>query len=146
MGTTYRYGFKPKGHGYTKWVTKQKPSKSRNTHKGNGILGDAVADVAARAIVGAVAAPKRKYKLCRDPAEAFQRRRDADEALNRELDLPNNNNHRFGGNKMDESQNLPKIGSIFPGYHLQSGSSQGDRSHLHSALQYTPDFVQGPAH
>ena len=50
---------------YTKWVTKQKPSKSRNTHKGNGILGDAVADVAARAIVGAVTAPKRKYKLCR---------------------------------------------------------------------------------
>lgn len=112
MGTTYRYGFKPKGHGYTKWVTKQRPSKSRNTHKGNGILGDVVADVAARAIVGVVAPSKKRYKLCRDPAEALRRRQNADEALNRELNLPNKN-HGFGGNKMDALDQ--KIVEAFPG-------------------------------
>lgn len=72
MGTTYRYGFKPKGHGYTKWVTKQRPSKSRNTHKGNGIIGDVVADVAARAIVGVVAPSKKGINFAETQQRLFE--------------------------------------------------------------------------
>ncbi len=66
-------------------------------------MGDVVADVAARAIVGAITPEQKKklktYRLCRDPAEAMRQRRNADEALSKELDIPQNN--KYGGNKMD---------------------------------------------
>ena len=61
MPTSYKYKFKPKGAGYDVWVTKQRHGKPHNaSNKGTGILGDAVADVAARAIVGAISPDSKK--------------------------------------------------------------------------------------
>lgn len=116
MPTSYKYKFKPKGKGYNVWVTKQKHGKPHNSsNNSNSILGDVVADVAARAIVGAITPAQKKklktYRLCRDPAEAMRQRRNADEALSKELDIPQNN--KYGGNKMDSLDQ--KIVDSFPG-------------------------------
>lgn len=116
MPTSYKYKFKPKGAGYDVWVTKQRHGKPHNaSNKGTGILGDAVADVAARAIVGAISPDSKKklktYRLCKDPAEFMRQRRAADDKLNKELDLPQNN--AYGGNKMDSLDQ--KIVDSFPG-------------------------------
>lgn len=115
MSTTYRYAFKPKGHCYTKYVTKQSPRRpAGNTHKGNGLLGDVIADVTARAIVGYMVSGSRsakKYKLCRDPAERLRKIREAQASLEREMDLPHNNT--FGGKNMDSLDR--KIVETFPG-------------------------------
>ena len=116
MPTSYKYKFKPKGKGYNVWVTKQKHGKPHNSsNNSNSILGDVVADVAARAIVGAITPEQKKklktYRLCRDPAEAMRQRRNADEALSKELDIPQNN--KYGGNKMDSLDQ--KIVDSFPG-------------------------------
>lgn len=116
MPTSYKYKFKPKGKGYNVWVTKQKHGKPHNSsNNSNSILGDVVADVAARAIVGAITPEQKKklktYRLCRDSAEAMRQRRNADEALSKELDIPQNN--KYGGNKMDSLDQ--KIVDSFPG-------------------------------
>lgn len=116
MPTSYKYKFKPKGKGYNVWVTKQKHCKPHNSsNNSNSILGDVVADVAARAIVGAITPEQKKklktYRLRRDPAEAMRQRRNADEALSKELDIPQNN--KYGGNKMDSLDQ--KIVDSFPG-------------------------------
>ena len=104
MSTTYKYKFKPKGKGYNVWVTKQRHGKPHNTpKKDNGILGKVVADVAARAIDGAISTNQKQkfkpYHLCRDPVEAMRQRREADAKMDKELDLPQNN--KLGGSKMD---------------------------------------------
>ena len=116
MPTSYKYKFKPKGKGYNVWVTKQKHGKShKSSSKDNGFLADVVADVAARAIVGAISPDNKKkltkYKLVRDPAEVMRKRREAEATLNNELDLPQNN--KFGGSKMDSLD--MKIVDLFPG-------------------------------
>lgn len=116
MPTSYKYKFKPKGKGYNVWVTKQKHGKPHNSsNNSNSILGDVVADVAAREIVGAITPEQKKklktYRLCRDPAEAMRQRRNADEALSKELDVPQNN--KYGGNNMDSLDQ--KIVDSFPG-------------------------------
>lgn len=116
MPTSYKYKFKPKDKGYGVWVTKQKHGKSHNSsNSSNSILGDVVADVAARAIVGAITPEQKKklktYRLCRNPAEALRQRHNASEALNKELDIPQNN--KYGGNKMDSL--AQKIVDSFPG-------------------------------
>lgn len=116
MPINYKYKFKPKGKGYNVWVTKQKHGKSHNaSSKSNGILGDMVADVTARAIVGAICPEQKRnhktYRLCRDPAKVMRQRRNAEAELSKELDLPQNN--KFGGDKMDSLDQ--KIVDNFPG-------------------------------
>ena len=79
MTTSYKYKFEPKGKGYNVWGTKQKHGKPHNSsNNSNSILGDVVADVAARAIIGAITPEQKKklktYRLCRDPAEAMRQR------------------------------------------------------------------------
>lgn len=115
MPTSYKYKFKPKGVGYNVWVTKQKHGKPQHSDSGGGsILGDAIADVAARAIVGAVMPSKHRkkpYKLCRDPVGALNRRLAAEKALDQELDVPEKNS--FGGSNMDSLDS--KIVEQFPG-------------------------------
>lgn len=115
MPTNYKYKYKPKGKGYNVWVTKQHGKTYRSSSKNNGFLADVVADVAARAIVGAISSSNKKnhktYKLVRDPAEVMRKKREAEAALNNELDLPQNN--KFGGDKMDSFD--MKIVDLFPG-------------------------------
>lgn len=115
MPTNYKYKYKPKGKGYNVWVTKQHGKTYRSSGKNNGFLADVVADVAARAIVGAISSNNKKnlktYKPVRDPAEVMRKKREAEAALNNELDLPQNN--KFGGNKMDSFDT--KIVDCFPG-------------------------------
>ena len=114
MSKTYRFAIKNNGHLYNTWVTKTKHGKSRTQTKSTG-LGNLAADIAARAIVGAIKAgdkPARKtYRLCKDPTLALQKRQEAEAQLSRELGLPQNNT--FGGTKMD-SLDL-KIVDLFPG-------------------------------
>ena len=114
MSKTYRFAIKNNGHLYNTWVTKTKHGKSRPKSKSTG-LGNLAADVAARAIVDAMKAgdkpTNRTYKLCKDPTEALRKRREAEERLSQELNLPQNNT--FGGAKMD-SLDL-KIVDLFPG-------------------------------
>lgn len=79
MPTSYKYKFEPKGKGYNVWGIKQKHGKPHNSsNNSNSILGDVVADVAARAIIGAITPEQKKklktYRLCRDPAEAMRQR------------------------------------------------------------------------
>ena len=63
MSKTYRFAIKEKGHLYNKWVTKRKYGKSRTQRKSTG-LGRLAADIAARAIVGAIkAGDKPVYRL-----------------------------------------------------------------------------------
>lgn len=115
MPKTYRYAIKTKGAGYNTWVTKQSYGKStKRTNNNPGILSGVVSDVAARAIVGAIKpeiSRHQKLKICRNPEEIMQRRREADARLNQELDLPTNNT--FGGIKMDLLDQ--KIVELFPG-------------------------------
>ena len=114
MSKTYRFAIKNNGHLYNTWVTKTKHGKSRTQTKSTG-LGNLAADIAARAIVGAIKAgdkpAKKTYRLCKDPALALQKRQEAEAQLSRELGLPQNNT--FGGTKMD-SLDL-KIVDLFPG-------------------------------
>lgn len=111
MSKTYRFAIKEKGHLYNKWVTKRKYGKSRTQRKSTG-LGRLAADIAARAIVGAIkAGDKPVYRLCKDPAEALRKRQEAERQLSRELDIPQNN--RFGGTKMDSLDR--KVVDVFPG-------------------------------
>ena len=102
MSKTYRFAIKNNGHLYNTWVTKTKHGKNRPQSKSTG-LGNLAADVAARAIVGAIKAggkpTNRTYKLCKDPSEALRKRRGAEARLAQELNLPQNNT--FGGTKMD---------------------------------------------
>lgn len=81
MPASYKYKFKPKSKGYNVWVTKQNHGKLHTSSgKDNGFLADAVADVAARAIVGAISSDNKKrlktYKLVRDSAEAMRKWRE----------------------------------------------------------------------
>ena len=62
MPTSYKYKYKPKGVGYSVWVTKQRHGKPQQSSHSSSILGDAIADVVAKAIVGAVFPPKEKIK------------------------------------------------------------------------------------
>lgn len=111
MSKTYRFAIKEKGHLYNKWVTKRKYGKSRTQRKSTG-LGRLAADIAARAIVGAIkAGDKPVYRLCKDPAEALRKRQEAERQLSRELDVPQNNT--FGGTKMDSLDR--KVVDVFPG-------------------------------
>ena len=111
MSKTYRFAIKEKGHLYNKWVTKRKYGKSRTQRKSTG-LGRLAADIAARAIVGAIkAGDKPVYRLCKDPAEALRKHQEAERQLSRELDIPQNN--RFGGTKMDSLDR--KVVDVFPG-------------------------------
>lgn len=111
MSKTYRFAIKEKGHLYNKWVTKRKYGKSRTQRKSTG-LGRLAADIAARAIVGAIkAGDKPVYRLCKDPAEALRKRQEAERQLSRELDIPQNNT--FGGTKMDSLDR--KVVDVFPG-------------------------------
>ena len=57
------------------------------------------------------AGDKPAYRLCKDPAEALQRRQEAERRLSRELDIPQNNT--FGGTKMDSLDR--KVIDLFPG-------------------------------
>ena len=114
MSKTYRFAIKNNGHLYNTWVTKTKHGKSRTQTKSTG-LGNLAADIAARAIVGAIKTgdkpAKKTYRLCKDPTLALQKRQEAEAQLSRELGLPQNNT--FGGTKMD-SLDL-KIVDLFPG-------------------------------
>ena len=111
MSKTYRFAIKEKGHLYNKWVTKRKYGKSRTQRNSTG-LGRLAADIAARAIVGAIkAGDKPVYRLCKDPAEALRKRQEAERQLSRELDIPQNNT--FGGTKMDSLDR--KVVDVFPG-------------------------------
>ena len=111
MSKTYRFAIKEKGHLYNKWVTKRKYGKSRTQRKPTG-LGRLAADITARAIVGAIkAGDKPVYRLCKDPAEALRKRKEAERQLSRELDIPQNNT--FGGTKMDSLDR--KVVDVFPG-------------------------------
>jgi len=114
MSKTYRFAIKNNGHLYNTWVTKTKHGKPRPQSKSTG-LGNLAADIAARAIVGALKAgdkpTNRRYKLCKDPTEALRKRQEAEARLSQELNLPQNNT--FGGTKMD-SLDL-KIVDLFPG-------------------------------
>ena len=111
MSKTYRFAIKEKGHLYNKWVTKRKYGKSRTQRKSTG-LGRLAADIAARAIVGAIkAGDKPVYRLCKDPAEVLRKRQEAERQLSRELDIPQNNT--FGGTKMDSLDR--KVVDVFPG-------------------------------
>ena len=115
MPISYRYTFKPKG-GYNVWVTKQKLGRRQmNTNNKPSILGEAIADIAARTIVGALTHNEntklKKLTRCKDPADVLKNRKEAEYKLTQELGLPHNN--RFGGTKMD-SLDL-KIVSLFPG-------------------------------
>ena len=111
MSKTYRFAIKEKGHLYNKWVTKRKYGKSRTQRNSTG-LGRLAADIAARAIVGAIkAGDKPVYRLCKDPAEALRKRQEAERQLSRELDIPKNNT--FGGTKMDSLDR--KVVDVFPG-------------------------------
>lgn len=111
MSKTYRFAIKEKGHLYNKWVSKRKYGKSRSQRNSTG-LGRLAADIAARAIVGAIKADdKPVYRLCKDPAEALRKRQEAERQLSRELDIPQNNT--FGGTKMDSLDR--KVVDVFPG-------------------------------
>ena len=94
MSKTYRFAIKNNGHLYNTWVTKTKHGKSRPQSKSTG-LGNLAADVATRAIVGAMKAGdkpiNRTYKLCKDPTEALRKRREAEARLSQELNLPQSN-------------------------------------------------------
>lgn len=112
MPISYRYKFKPKGVGYDIWVTKQKRGKTLKSSKGgSGILADVVSDVIARAMVSSLKRGRSTQKLRQDLAEAKRRRKEADAALERELDIPKQN--KFGGNTMDALDR--KLVNLFPG-------------------------------
>ena len=95
MAKTYRFAIKNNGHAYNIWVTKQKHGKSQDTQSKSSGLGNIAADIAAKAIVGAIKAgsnsARKTYQLCKDPTEAFRKRQKAETQLSRELGLPQNN-------------------------------------------------------
>ena len=114
MSTFYRYKIKT-GKGYDVWVTKNKRRKIQRKPQKTGPLGDAVINVASRALVKAAFSGLKAQRdgviPHRSPAELARERREAEATLERELGLPQNN--QFGGNKMDSLDQ--KIVDLFPG-------------------------------
>ena len=114
MPTIYRYKIKT-GKGYDVWATKNRPSKLQKKPQKTGPLGNAIINVASRAIVKAASsglkARRSGIRPCKDPAELARERRVADATLERDLGLPQNN--QFGGSKMDSLDQ--KIVDLFPG-------------------------------
>jgi hypothetical protein len=102
MPTIYRYKIKT-GKGYDVWATKNRPSKLQKKPPKTGPLGNAIINVASRAIVKAASSGLRArrsgIRAYKNPAELERERRVADATLERDLDLPQNN--QFGGSKMD---------------------------------------------
>ena len=114
MPTIYRYKIKT-GKGYDVWATKNRPSKLQKKPQKTGPLGNAIINVASRAIVKAASsglkARRSGIRPYKDPAELAHERRVADATLERDLGLPQNN--QFGGSKMDSVDQ--KIVDLFPG-------------------------------
>lgn len=114
MPTIYRYKIKT-GKGYDVWATKNRPSKLQKKPPKTGPLGNAIINVASRAIVKAASSGLRArrsgIRAYKNPAELERERRVADATLERDLDLPQNN--QFGGSKMDSLDK--KIVELFPG-------------------------------
>ena len=114
MPTIYRYKIKT-GKGYDVWATKNRPSKLQKKPQKTGPLGNAIINVASRAIVKAASsglkARRSGIRPYKDPAELAHERRVADATLERDLGLPQNN--QFGGSKMDSLDQ--KIVDLFPG-------------------------------
>ncbi|MBP9989616.1 MAG: hypothetical protein KBT46_09005 [Ruminococcus sp.] len=113
MSVTKRYCFKPKGAGYTRWVTVNVDTKFKKAHNKSNQLENAVISYCASGIAKLVFGKKENfcYRIGKDPSGYFKRRQKADAALERELDVPNNN--VYGGYKMDSFDR--KIIDIFPG-------------------------------